>query len=483
MVYCISFGPTPCQGCPNTRPGLARNYARGWPNTTPGWPSTLPGVARHFARGGPTLCQGWPNTTPGVAQHYARGGPTLCQGVAQHSTRGGPTLRQGWLNTMPGGKEIKLVKSLKLKLGVEDITLKLFKVNTKLNMRLLAIGCILLAHVNFISGQCKVLVCSTGETESLYPQMIDPYLCTHLMYHNFDFTVRTVLPNNSFTEKNLLTFSRLNALKKWNPTLKTWFLLKNEVFGDFFYIMYKNSTSRKQYIQETINFLRRHNFDGVVLYITVFDETRSLSDKSKFVLLLQGWPSTLPGVAQHFARGGSTLRQGWLNTKPWVAQHYARGGSTLCQGWLNTLPGVAQHYARGGSTLRQGWPNTMPGVAENFARGGSTLCQGWLNTTPGVAQHYARGGPTLCQGWPNTKPWVAQHYARSGSTLRQGWPNITPGVAQHYARGGPTLSQGWPNTTPGVAQHYARGGPTLRQGWPKTMPVYVFNHLPFYLLL
>ncbi|KAH9510336.1 Chitinase-3-like protein 1 [Bulinus truncatus] len=115
-------------------------------------------------------------------------------------------------------------------------------------MRLLAIGCILLAHVNFISGQCKVLVCSMGETESLYPQMIDPFLCTHLMYHNFDFTMRTVLPNNSLTEKNLLT---------------------------------------KQYIQETINFLRRHAFDGVVLYHTVSEANRSLSDKSKFVLLLQ----------------------------------------------------------------------------------------------------------------------------------------------------------------------------------------------------
>ncbi|KAH9490801.1 Chitinase-3-like protein 1 [Bulinus truncatus] len=213
---------------------------------------------------------------PGVAQQYARGGPTLFE------------------------------RSSKLTLGVQDFTLKLFYVYTKLNMRLLAIVCILFTHVNIINGQCNILVCKTGETGQLIPEVIDPFLCTHLMYHDYDFNVRTVLPNSSLTPFTVKLFSRLNSLKKRNPSLKTWFFLENKVYDDFFFIMYKNATSRKQYIQDTINFLRKHNFDGVVLYITVYEAKRSQPDKSKFVLLLQEMMSAFK--AEKPSPGKTTLQ-------------------------------------------------------------------------------------------------------------------------------------------------------------------------------
>ncbi|CAF2370308.1 unnamed protein product [Rotaria sp. Silwood2] len=95
------------------------------------------------------------------------------------------------------------------------------------------------------------------------PEHIDPFLCTHIIYafayiSNQTFLIQTVEEN----DEDL--YRRINALKKRNPKLKTllgvggW-NMKSHAFS----IMVHDDGKRRNFIFDTINFLHKHNFDGL----------------------------------------------------------------------------------------------------------------------------------------------------------------------------------------------------------------------------
>ncbi|CAF3788196.1 unnamed protein product [Rotaria magnacalcarata] len=95
------------------------------------------------------------------------------------------------------------------------------------------------------------------------PEHIDPFLCTHIIYafayvSNKTFLIETVEEN----DEDL--YRRINALKKRNPKLKTilgvggW-NMKSYAFS----VMVHDDAKRRNFIYDSINFLHKHNFDGL----------------------------------------------------------------------------------------------------------------------------------------------------------------------------------------------------------------------------
>ncbi|CAF5222016.1 unnamed protein product, partial [Rotaria magnacalcarata] len=95
------------------------------------------------------------------------------------------------------------------------------------------------------------------------PENIDPFLCTHIIYafayvSNKTFLIETVEEN----DEDL--YRRINALKKRNPKLKTilgvggW-NMKSYAFS----VMVHDDAKRRNFIYDSINFLHKHNFDGL----------------------------------------------------------------------------------------------------------------------------------------------------------------------------------------------------------------------------
>jgi GH18 family chitinase len=107
----------------------------------------------------------------------------------------------------------------------------------------------------------------------LYPDQIDPALCTHIhfAFAKIDPKNFSILPTeehdiNWTAKSNMPLYIRLYGLKRRNPNLKILLAIGGwSARSEGFNYATKTAENRTRFINETINFLREWNFDGVDL--------------------------------------------------------------------------------------------------------------------------------------------------------------------------------------------------------------------------
>ncbi|KAH9514631.1 hypothetical protein Btru_023131 [Bulinus truncatus] len=107
--------------------------------------------------------------------------------------------------------------------------------------------------------------------------------------------------------------ARLSALKKKNPQLKLLWSISPDLADDSFFIMYRDSKLRSEFIQAAINFVRLINFDGVEFLLAVYTSRKRKvgTDNKSFVTLLQE-------MALAFSKESTTSKKPALILNVWV---------------------------------------------------------------------------------------------------------------------------------------------------------------------
>ncbi|XP_072028016.1 chitinase-3-like protein 1 [Amphiura filiformis] len=121
-----------------------------------------------------------------------------------------------------------------------------------------------------------------------FPEDIDPFMCTHIMYAFADLKNNHLTPfeynDDDFTDGTPGMYTRVNNLKAKNPDLKVSLAVGGWNMGSGpFITMVETKETRADFISHSIGFLRDRNFDGLDLDW----EYPSGVYKDKFTLLVQ----------------------------------------------------------------------------------------------------------------------------------------------------------------------------------------------------
>lgn len=133
------------------------------------------------------------------------------------------------------------------------------------------ISVLLFAYVLFHSGSQSELtrnsvsstinrVCYYVPSEQLTPDLIDPFLCTHILLGFASVTDGTLQPAKPTDVK---TYQQLNNLKKKAPKLKTLVSIGGGAGAGGFPATVRNDTSRAAFIKQSLTFLDQYGFDGL----------------------------------------------------------------------------------------------------------------------------------------------------------------------------------------------------------------------------
>ncbi|KAL4828994.1 hypothetical protein H8958_019503 [Nasalis larvatus] len=93
------------------------------------------------------------------------------------------------------------------------------------------------------------------------PENVDPFLCSHLIYSFASIENNKVIIKD---KSEVMLYQTINSLKTKNPKLKILLSIGGYLFGSKgFHPMVDSSTSRLEFVNSVILFLRNHNFDGL----------------------------------------------------------------------------------------------------------------------------------------------------------------------------------------------------------------------------
>ncbi|XP_006899351.1 PREDICTED: chitinase-3-like protein 2 [Elephantulus edwardii] len=93
------------------------------------------------------------------------------------------------------------------------------------------------------------------------PEYIDPFLCSHLIYSFADINNNKIIIKD---KAEALLYQTIKSIKTENPKLKILLSVGGFKLGSkIFHPMVDSSTSRLEFVNSVILFLRNHNFDGL----------------------------------------------------------------------------------------------------------------------------------------------------------------------------------------------------------------------------
>ncbi|KAF2367004.1 Glycoside hydrolase family 18 catalytic domain [Trinorchestia longiramus] len=119
------------------------------------------------------------------------------------------------------------------------------------------------------------------------PEHLDPSLCTHIIYafaSMKDFKMAPSDPSDIGDSRKVGMYQRVTDLKEKNPELKVLLALGGWSFGSKpFREMVSNSYHMNGFVYDSIDFLRKHNFDGLDVD---WEYPSGIDDKANFVRLI-----------------------------------------------------------------------------------------------------------------------------------------------------------------------------------------------------
>ncbi|XP_017764773.1 PREDICTED: uncharacterized protein LOC108554119 [Eufriesea mexicana] len=132
---------------------------------------------------------------------------------------------------------------------------------------------ILLATIHNGNAERKIVCYYTSwsiyrpGTAKFSPQNINPYLCTHLIYAFGGFTKDNALkPFDKYQDIEKGGYAKFNGLKTYNKNLKTLLAIGGWNEGSSrFSPMFADPDRRREFVKNTIKFLRKNHFDGLDL--------------------------------------------------------------------------------------------------------------------------------------------------------------------------------------------------------------------------
>lgn len=104
-------------------------------------------------------------------------------------------------------------------------------------------------------------------TAKFNPQNINPYLCTHLIYAFGGFTKDNKLkPFDKYQDIEKGGYAKFTGLKSYNKNLKTLLAIGGWNEGSSrFSSMVASADRRREFVKNTVKFLRQNHFDGLDL--------------------------------------------------------------------------------------------------------------------------------------------------------------------------------------------------------------------------
>ncbi|XP_074046176.1 chitinase-3-like protein 1 [Macrotis lagotis] len=122
---------------------------------------------------------------------------------------------------------------------------------------------------------------------SIFPEDLDPFLCTHLVYAFASMQHNKIIPRERNDEEEI--YPQLRMLKERNNELQILLAIGGWNFGTTrFTTMLSSFKTRETFIYSVIAFLRKHGFDGLDLFFQ-YPTFRSspLQDRDRFTFLIQ----------------------------------------------------------------------------------------------------------------------------------------------------------------------------------------------------